>query len=904
MAIYKSDMVDIELSSGNIHRSFLGHTIGNGDVLANRFGIRAFREKEPETLTGNCTGYFVRNGTGETVVISDGVVSGNEAYVTLPAACYAVNGQFSLAIKVSNGTETVTMRIVDGVVDMTNTSTPVDPGELIPSIEDLLDAIEAAVESIPADYSDLWESLAPNFATNRHYNVGQYVTYDGAVYRFKKDHNFGSWDATEVDEISMGTDVANILSNITEYNADNLWTIGDWDVPANPGYCNLQEYMKELVLPAGTYTFSGMITTEETEDNYVRLSFGVGGSTQYVNLDGNTGFRTSKTATFESEATLNRIQSGPSVSASMNNAATLHDMQIVAGSEAGDYFPALTAKDYLARQNCAMISLCDKQNELGIWGGDLLDAKKGYSANDGNSGLYYYTFAKLYPAGVYTVIYNIDSSDANSPTIRFSRSTSGYTVISSATQNITLGKTVSITFNIDEPWGMLWLFAGTNTSDSAGRSLTINRLDIYNGAYIDKDNGVDVTKSIEGALTLLGSCDLGKGVYTVDGLEMPDGSQIRGATGTVINLPAFSGSAEADLPELSGDTYGNWVTTSYNLLPGLYTFTINMESTYTGTSSRVVFCSEENYHSSNIVADVTVERNAEHTYTIYAKKQIKSIFVFGGLNTQTTCTFTVHTMEVEQTGHAAIIMNGNDCTIQDVTIRGSATAITPGATPGGQVGILWCNPDIRHGTITRCRLQDLDNSGILAYGTGYPTDHGLIISDCFISNNCIGINIKYNCEFNKISNCIITGNYYGVINRGGNNIVDSCGIDANIYGMLVNNDEGGNNGHGSISNCTFNHSNSNEGYGLIVKGTGRMLIENCNVYYSKIRFENTNGNILSNCGFGNSAPIEIVGGQCTLIIGCMMLSADANPITLQNNTAAKVINCFTRSGAEVTPTVA
>lgn len=1009
MAIYKEDFVEIDLAQGRIFRSFMNHSIGSGDDMADRFGVRVFRDGEPVNIGGNCAGYFVRNTTSETVVIDDGVVSGNEAYVTLPEACYAVEGSFSLAIKVSTDDETATLRIVDGVVDRTNTSEIVDPGDLIPSIEDLLDAIEAAVASIPADYSDLWESLAPNFSTGKYYFPGQYVTYDGTVYRFKKPHTFGgSWDSTEVDAVSLGMDVANLLYNITEYNPDNLWTIGDWDIPANPGYRVVTEWSKPLVLPAGTYTFSGMITSEDTEANVVRMRFAVGESSQYVNLDANTGKRTSKTVTFASEASLYRLQSSITVSDSLNHAATFRDMQIVVESSAGDYFPALTAKDYRARQNNALLSLCDKQNEVGIWGGDLLDAERIHALNVDNSGLYEYVFAKLYPAGVYTVIYNISSSDSNVPTLRFSSATDHYANIASAMQYIEIGKTVSLTFNIEQPWGQVWLFAGNTVSDSAGRTLTINRLDIYKGTYLDHDNGVDVTKSIEATLAISGVCELGKGVYTVDGVRMPSGSQIRGATGSVLELTSTALST-VSLPELTGDTFNSWVTTSYNLAPGTYEFTINMESTYTGaTTSRVCFCSEENYNSANVLAeclvsrgadytylvtvdsqiksifvfggrntqtpctftvhkmDITkragavlpelagttwgryvttaynlspgmytftinmestytgattsricfcseetygsiiveqlVERGADYTYSIYVDKQIKSIFVFGGRNTQTECTFTVHKLNIMQSGHSAIIMNGDDCTVQDVTIRGSATEITPSETPGTQIGIIWCNPDIRHGTITRCNFKDFDNSGILAFGTGYPTDHGLIISDCFITNNCIGINIKYNCEFNKISNCIVSGNYYGVINRGGNNIVDSCGIDSNVFGMLVNEDEGGNNGHGSISNCTFNHSNNNEGYGLIIKDTGRMLVENCNVYYSKIRLENTNGNVLSNCGFGSAAPIEIVGGACSMIVNCMVRTVEDTPITLQNNDRAKVINCYTRMGGAVTPT--
>lgn len=215
MAIYHEDIVDIELESGTIHRSFMNHAIGTGDDDANRFGIRAFRNGVAETLGGTCAGYFIR-ADGGTVVIADGVVIGNMAYVTLPEACYAVEGNFTLAIKVSGSGVTGTMRIVDGVVSRTSTSATVDPGTLIPSIEDLLDAIEAAVESVPAEYDDVWTTFAPNFSSSTAYSKDQYVTYNGHLYRFTADHAAGSWDSSHVTAVNAGGELKKLNDGETE----------------------------------------------------------------------------------------------------------------------------------------------------------------------------------------------------------------------------------------------------------------------------------------------------------------------------------------------------------------------------------------------------------------------------------------------------------------------------------------------------------------------------------------------------------------------------------------------------------------------------------------------------------------------------------------------------------------
>lgn len=157
MALYNEDIVNIELTSGTIHRTFLSKTIGLGDVKANRYGVRVLRNGQPVSLANTtCAGYFIRS-TGETIPIPDGVVdtANSVAYVTLPATCYAVEGVFRLGIKVSGAQVTGTVRIVDGVVCNLDTGTYVDPGTILPDIQDLIDEIEAAVASIPADYSIL-----------------------------------------------------------------------------------------------------------------------------------------------------------------------------------------------------------------------------------------------------------------------------------------------------------------------------------------------------------------------------------------------------------------------------------------------------------------------------------------------------------------------------------------------------------------------------------------------------------------------------------------------------------------------------------------------------------------------------------------------------------------------------
>lgn len=137
--ITKEDIVDIELQTGNIHRTFLSHSIGTEDNNADWFGVRVFRDGEPVNVEG-CTvqGYF-RNPRGENIAITTGnSIIGNVAKVLLPQACYNYDGQFTLAIKLIGSGVTGTMRIVDGVVNNANTGGAVAPVETVPTYQEIL----------------------------------------------------------------------------------------------------------------------------------------------------------------------------------------------------------------------------------------------------------------------------------------------------------------------------------------------------------------------------------------------------------------------------------------------------------------------------------------------------------------------------------------------------------------------------------------------------------------------------------------------------------------------------------------------------------------------------------------------------------------------------------------------
>ena len=284
MAIYKSDIVEINLNSGTIHRSFASHAIGMTDSNGDQFGIRAYRDGEPVDLDGIAVQGFFRNAHGENIAITTGnTVTGNTAVVTLPQACYNYEGAFTLAIKLVGGGVTGTVRIVDGTVSNTNTDGAVAPTETVPTYQEIL-----------ATYDDMLDALE-EFA-----------------------HGF-------------------------ETNTENLWTLGDLDIPRETGYLNISSLGESFELPAGTYTISANAFSEYTADGVVRMLWKVNNVNTYVDVA--SSGRQAKTFTFSSAGTLVRFQTAKAVADAAGYGGYFRNVMLVSGSSAARYVPRYSAVD-------------------------------------------------------------------------------------------------------------------------------------------------------------------------------------------------------------------------------------------------------------------------------------------------------------------------------------------------------------------------------------------------------------------------------------------------------------------------------------------------------------------------------------------------------------------------------
>ena len=124
------------------------------DNQGNIIGVEVFDDGVPATLSGTVSAMIVRPDGG--TVAATGTLTGNKMSVSLPVEAYAIPGVISIVLKLTNGSVVTTLLAVVAVVYPSTTSQGVDPGTIIPSIQDLIEQIQAAVDSIPLDYSALW----------------------------------------------------------------------------------------------------------------------------------------------------------------------------------------------------------------------------------------------------------------------------------------------------------------------------------------------------------------------------------------------------------------------------------------------------------------------------------------------------------------------------------------------------------------------------------------------------------------------------------------------------------------------------------------------------------------------------------------------------------------------------
>ena len=188
-------------------------------------------------LSGTVTGVFRRPDNAD--IALTGSASGGVASVTLTDDCYAVPGRFGLTIFVTSGGQKTAVYAAIGTVASTNGGAVA--GDTPQDVVDLINAIEAAVATIPADYTDLMAAIAPTYSPSGLYPVGFYVWHDGDLYRCTFPITTAeTWTAGHWTAVALGNDVSDLKNAITlNTNFESYTFIEDKYITTNGSTVNI-----------------------------------------------------------------------------------------------------------------------------------------------------------------------------------------------------------------------------------------------------------------------------------------------------------------------------------------------------------------------------------------------------------------------------------------------------------------------------------------------------------------------------------------------------------------------------------------------------------------------------------------------------------------------------------------
>lgn len=98
-------LVKVKRISGSLFRQ---------DAQANKIGVRVYNGGEEYSLSGTATGYIIK--PDGTMVSVSGTISGNTAYIILPATAYTVAGRVFITIKNTVGSVTTTLAALETTI--------------------------------------------------------------------------------------------------------------------------------------------------------------------------------------------------------------------------------------------------------------------------------------------------------------------------------------------------------------------------------------------------------------------------------------------------------------------------------------------------------------------------------------------------------------------------------------------------------------------------------------------------------------------------------------------------------------------------------------------------------------------------------------------------------------------
>lgn len=908
-----------------VHVQMIHGNVFSQDEQANLIGVTLTDGGEAATLSGTVSASIIR-ADGATVAQA-GTLSGNRCSVILPAAAYAVPGPLVIALKLTQSGVVTTVLAVAATVYRTSTDSVVDPGTIIPSIQDLINDIDAAVASIPADYSSLWASLAPAFSASTSYSAWEYVTYNGKVCRFINNHS-GTWSNADVVVVNVGNEIERLRNYTTEYKGVLPATITDCnDIQTNSCYfISMPRDTAVANWPLGEY-LPGWIVTYSTVGNPLQLLQIV-----YPWNDGEPIYYRvcQHGATWHGWYKL--------TADNFDNAMLMRDQNF--GRGASDMLVNTAIDFHVANTDF----VCEYDLDKGMYKttGTLPTSEREEFVNIAYED---HGLCGLVAGKEYNFIVRTDavSPDSAVPRVQMFFNTTQSGAASWQFQTTIFNDRI-FKFKIpNDVSGLLfrWVFSpGTYNTYAAFECVESDSLTPHMASFF-KDIVDDYLPSCD-----LNSLTNGNHFYLlIDSQEyehMPLSTLRVGFLEVQRSanwgkqffyslresktwVRTFTGNTfETDWILVGGgNTYNITQEVSQDTFQNTYNITTNPQIT-TDTNDFLQAVDDETTTEAN-ATDMTGAIMSMLNSTGHCKLGTGTFYVSGNINLPNGATLEgcgdntiIRLLSSVTSGY--IVRLSQYCTVKNIRFSGGknlpTNLYTDGTNMGSRHGVYMianadgqetAQPQVLQNIVTECFFENFDGSAFYGHNTGGGLHNSVIFTDSHIEHCRVGVNLDYNCEYGKYSDLVIFQCYYACINNGGNNVFTGCTFHG-VVGWLTDNsgNDKPNNQHGSCVGCTFNHiDNMNYpavlGNGKavhIINGGAGFIFTGCQLWYGNVYIENSVGVQFSDCLFGNNAiEIEVTGSYPAFFFNNIFWNAP----TLNVITSCKFKDNYLRSGTVVEP---
>jgi len=187
------------------------------DNLGNLIGVKVTDGGEVITLSGNVNGYCML-ADGQTIPVN-GSRSGNMASIVLPQTAYTVPGPIQISIKLTEGSAITTLLACVGTVIRTQTGNIVNPGSVV---QDWSTQISAQLQACQDAADAMGSMVAVAFNPSSVYAAGNYVTYNGGLYRITATHAAGTtWADTSKTQVTVGAELSDLNQAFDVLNGDD-----------------------------------------------------------------------------------------------------------------------------------------------------------------------------------------------------------------------------------------------------------------------------------------------------------------------------------------------------------------------------------------------------------------------------------------------------------------------------------------------------------------------------------------------------------------------------------------------------------------------------------------------------------------------------------------------------------